>query len=625
MLLSPSSAKKAPSTKRASAPPPARFATEMNASQPQSQPQRSRPRSNSNIQIPLFSPTSTQRPLPPLPLAVTSSSPYPTPSLLDQSIKVPVGDDTPVSSFPSSPYISNHDRLHPGANSPQPRSSHSPQLTSRQQLEDQSGGGKSSPVQPDPHLPSRQTFLRGDHGDSSISSTGSTGSAQQSNYAAQKKQKWDQVSSLSSKNHPRQDKHLDMDESSQNPSPTPTELSMNPHLNRLLGRDDNNRNGRQELEATDSVAAKHREIDSPIPNGVMSPYIPPPQFERGNAALPNSAATFSSSSSTQHHPLPQPDDSNPNSSQRIQNMTSPTFSTTSSYPSPAPFSARSPSLSSNDLQPYYPPPPTTSTTATSPTTIALTSTPQFSTQGSHPIPPRPRDTPTDTLSTTSLTSGKRVSPPEPQERGRRHSSAAGSLTIDTNSLLAIKKGPNTADIDTRTMANVPGGKTGNSSRYLEPDTVTKGTARKFLKSIGGSKSQHQQQQQRQSPSHLAIPQQQSSYHARQQGASPGHMTRSQQQLQQYQQQQYQGQGSRSNRETSPVSPSRAASSSNLLINLQDRTAMAMMQRYLTNPDDPDSEEDIATQVMISQAAVDSKGFEILMPEAVDGIKRVSHR
>ncbi|KAF9314357.1 hypothetical protein BG003_004268 [Podila horticola] len=50
--------------------------------------------------------------------------------------------------------------------------------------------------------------------------------------------------------------------------------------------------------------------------------------------------------------------------------------------------------------------------------------------------------------------------------------------------------------------------------------------------------------------------------------------------------------------------------------------MAMMQRYLTNPDDPDSEEDIATQVMISQAAVDSKGFEILMPEAVDGIKRI---
>ncbi|KAF9327780.1 hypothetical protein BG006_008950 [Podila minutissima] len=49
--------------------------------------------------------------------------------------------------------------------------------------------------------------------------------------------------------------------------------------------------------------------------------------------------------------------------------------------------------------------------------------------------------------------------------------------------------------------------------------------------------------------------------------------------------------------------------------------MAMMQRYLINPNDPDSEADIATQIMISQAAVDSKGFEILVPEAVDGIKR----
>lgn len=50
--------------------------------------------------------------------------------------------------------------------------------------------------------------------------------------------------------------------------------------------------------------------------------------------------------------------------------------------------------------------------------------------------------------------------------------------------------------------------------------------------------------------------------------------------------------------------------------------MTMMQCYLTNPDDPDSEADIATQIMISQAAVDSKGFDILVPEAVDGIKRV---
>ncbi|KAI1318248.1 hypothetical protein EDD11_006944 [Mortierella claussenii] len=49
--------------------------------------------------------------------------------------------------------------------------------------------------------------------------------------------------------------------------------------------------------------------------------------------------------------------------------------------------------------------------------------------------------------------------------------------------------------------------------------------------------------------------------------------------------------------------------------------MTMMQRYLTHPDDPDSEADIAVQIMISQAAVDSKGFEILMPQTVETVKR----
>ncbi|KAF9107076.1 hypothetical protein BGX29_007438 [Mortierella sp. GBA35] len=54
---------------------------------------------------------------------------------------------------------------------------------------------------------------------------------------------------------------------------------------------------------------------------------------------------------------------------------------------------------------------------------------------------------------------------------------------------------------------------------------------------------------------------------------------------------------------------------------QDRTAMALMQRYLTSPDDPDSEADIQMQTMISQAAVDSKGFEVLVPQSVESIKR----
>ncbi|KAF8941001.1 hypothetical protein BGZ58_003423 [Dissophora ornata] len=49
--------------------------------------------------------------------------------------------------------------------------------------------------------------------------------------------------------------------------------------------------------------------------------------------------------------------------------------------------------------------------------------------------------------------------------------------------------------------------------------------------------------------------------------------------------------------------------------------MALMQSYLIHPDDPDSETDIAMQIMISQAAVDSKGFEVLLPQTVESIKR----
>ncbi|KAG0293098.1 hypothetical protein BGZ96_003321 [Linnemannia gamsii] len=49
--------------------------------------------------------------------------------------------------------------------------------------------------------------------------------------------------------------------------------------------------------------------------------------------------------------------------------------------------------------------------------------------------------------------------------------------------------------------------------------------------------------------------------------------------------------------------------------------MALMQRYLTSPDDPESEADIQMQIMISQAAVDSKGFEVLVPQSVESIKR----
>ncbi|KAF9428741.1 hypothetical protein BGZ94_001236 [Podila epigama] len=204
----------------------------------------------------------------------------------------------------------------------------------------------------------------------------------------------------------------------------------------------------------------------------------------------------------------------------------------------------------------------------------------------------------------TMTSGPLTSPPPSrvQPKGRRHSSAAGPLSIDTHSLSTIKRGPKTADVDAKVMtASTTGGKKiiggEKSSRFLDPDMVVKGTARKHLKSVTGSRQD--QRQERLSSNRLAIPQPQHP-------SSPTQMTRSQ------------------IGDISPSSPNVTSSSSEgIHALLQDRTAMALMQRYLTNPDDPDSEADIATQIMISQAAVDSKGFEILFPDTVESIKRAS--
>ncbi|KAF9340312.1 hypothetical protein BGZ91_002603 [Linnemannia elongata] len=70
-----------------------------------------------------------------------------------------------------------------------------------------------------------------------------------------------------------------------------------------------------------------------------------------------------------------------------------------------------------------------------------------------------------------------------------------------------------------------------------------------------------------------------------------------------------------------VAASTSPLGSGVLDAFQDRTAMTLMQQYLTSPDDPESEADIQMQIMISQAAVDSKGFEVLIPQSVESIKR----
>ncbi|KAG9321141.1 hypothetical protein KVV02_002419 [Mortierella alpina] len=282
---------------------------------------------------------------------------------------------------------------------------------------------------------------------------------------------------------------------------------------------------------------------------------------------------------------------------------------------------------SGKLQPYYPPPPPV---------IASSQHPRQ--QGhSAQIDSAQKKTATNSPSLVESTMTTGTLPRPAANRSRRHSSGSASLSIQTQHLSSIKRGPSTADVGT------------TGARYLEPETVAKGTARKHLRSIlpifkQTSPTPASHLPPRQSPSHLVIPppsRYQPPSQANQQYYSPSQHQQPQQQHQAYQypsersqtqtqhhhhlpqqqqqmQQRHHTSPGRSPNSSRATSPSR---STGLLESLQNRTAMALMQRYLSQPDDPDSEADITMQILISQAAVDAKGFEVLVPQTVESIKR----
>ncbi|KAF9188796.1 hypothetical protein BGZ51_000320 [Haplosporangium sp. Z 767] len=284
-----------------------------------------------------------------------------------------------------------------------------------------------------------------------------------------------------------------------------------------------------------------------------------------------------------------------------------------------------------ELQPYCPPPPSDTTSSPSHHQHLSTknSTPSTASSNTGTIPSKKQ---TGISMTTGPTTALAAN------RGRRHSSAANTLSIQTKQLNSIKKGPNTADVES-------GAGVGTGSRYLDPDLIVQGTARKHLKSIKQPLSiSAPNLPPRQSPNHLAIPhpsrnspfsQNQHQYQSQQPNHGLAQYQRHEQSKSQHQnqrahshnhhQQQQQQQHQQHHQDPVPHSPNspRATSPSGIGLShaLQDRTAMALMQRYLIQPDDPDSEADIAMQILISQAAVDSKGFEILVPQTVESIKR----
>ncbi|KAF9175121.1 hypothetical protein BGX20_008159 [Mortierella sp. AD010] len=190
---------------------------------------------------------------------------------------------------------------------------------------------------------------------------------------------------------------------------------------------------------------------------------------------------------------------------------------------------------------------------------------------------------------------------------RRHSFGAHLLQIKTQHLQAIMGGPKTADPGAREPRwEHDSSSNGNGASENRPKSSLPN-----LKRISPSPSSHLPP--RQSPNHPPISR------TSQQQLTSSYQSHESQYQRQYQQQ-------HAHDKPSTVQPSNSLApaislSSSPYDPPQDRTAMALMQRYLIHPDDPDSEADVAVQILISQAAVDSKGFEVLAPQAVESIKR----
>ncbi|KAF9113001.1 hypothetical protein BGX27_002397 [Mortierella sp. AM989] len=265
---------------------------------------------------------------------------------------------------------------------------------------------------------------------------------------------------------------------------------------------------------------------------------------------------------------------------------------------------------STDHQPYHPPPVSCSTNSQHPCHQSYTT--ESPTEG-HSI----AGSTIDKSLSNSMTATKSTSLAVHRD-SRRHSFGARPLPIKTQHLQSMKGGPKTCD-------------SGGGRRYWEQDGSSNGNGASQNRSKSNlpnprqtSPSPSSHLPPRQSPGHLSIPQKSQQF-----------SVQSQQNYQQ-QQQQRQQQLSKKHRHhhdqqhvhpkpsavRSPISPrSTSPLSPRPYDSTQDRTAMTLMQQYLTHPDDPDSEADIAMQILISQAAVDSKGFEVLVPQTVESIKR----
>lgn len=646
MLHSPSNVNKGPtpiSEKRESAPPAFRtpsssssstLSTSDNGFNNSAQPPKQRPRSGSHAQLPLYSQASTLRPLPALP--TTSSRRASAPLIPDDSIKVPVDDD---GSLPS-PHVLNSNRLHPNGYVPQ-----SPQFRPQGMNAGaphhyttlNQGNGTSSGTNQGRHVLEHQSSMSSSSSGSSKNrlsmsrlrqtsdlrggSTLDSGQTQEQVY----RQGQGYGGSFGEGYHlpPFQQQHQQQQQQhhqQQHPQ----------HPSASFTKDGNNNNG-----AADEQSIQQQHLSNLLqdeakakPHRTASPLASP---------AVSSSATPSSMISLPHPSprLPIPDVSSSSATPLASSSSySPTDSTTSrkllkSTPTTTPHLSSQPLPNPNGLQPYYPPPPAllTNTRSNYPTESAASS--------QHP----------STHSTERMT----VSPASmlAATRSRRHSSSGGTLSIQTQHLDSCRKGPTTVDVG--------GGPIGrknlkNSLASLSPSKQPSPSASSA------------QLVPRQSPNHLGIPssspllkpgqgassqvhsqyanhQQQQQYHHHHPPLAPSSQHQQRHPIHQHQhqlQQQHSSQRSQYHQQHqhSPPSQTSTVRSSNspratsplgsgVMDAFQDRTAMTLMQRYLTNPDDPESEADTQMQVMISQAAVDSKGFEVLVPQSVESIKRVS--
>lgn len=257
----------------------------------------------------------------------------------------------------------------------------------------------------------------------------------------------------------------------------------------------------------------------------------------------------------------------------------------------------SPSIHPADLQPYCPPPPSFG----NPRSQTLSWQKGYS-EGD-PIPPPPPILAASAIPASAranIMAASKTTALNPNHGNRRHSSGTHELSVKTKHLHSVKQGPSTDDISSGTTFTT----TSSKSRHLDPESSTGGSSRNHSKPRQHSPSRETS---RPLPNHLDISrqQQQNRHHHHSKHQSPV--------LPQHKMSTLRSPGS--SRTTSP-------GNSGFLESLQDRTAMALMQRYLLRPDALDSETDIGMQIMISQAAVDSKGFEVLTPQALERVKRV---